>query len=166
MIDQGEIAVYLMYRCRCSADAVGYALREEEGEWVFVKSAGVSGPGTCGEQPRRGKSLAVDDGMVTSRPDLSQQPPKPPVLILFFVPDQHLSEVGMPMQQAFIAFSEQEINLCMRIGSPQLLDEGSGQHHVADECCLDDQDVHAFLGAKVNRHRCGGHMSQAYVDIM
>lgn len=60
------------------------------------------------------------------------------VLIVLFVPDQQVGNIGVALQQSFIALSEQEIDLRIGIVVVQGLNKGSCQYDIPGESGLYD----------------------------
>ena len=93
-----------------------------------------------GEQSGGRISLHVDHAVIFFLPDGHQHFKQVAELLIFFVPHQQMPDEGMLDKQAFIPFSHQEINGRIRNGGVNIFNESSREHHVTDECCLNDQD--------------------------
>ena len=55
------------------------------------------------------------------------------------VPDQHLPQVRMPLEQSFIPFSDEEIYGCIGVVVMQFFDQRGGQDDIANESGLYDE---------------------------
>jgi len=72
--------------------------------------------------------------------------------VLAFIPDEDFVEEWVPRQEGLIAFSDQEVDLCVRVIRVKLFDKGGGEDNVTDKGGLYNQE---FLHGCKGRRFCG-----------
>jgi len=136
---QGQVARYFVDGLRGRSEPVRHPVGKQPGKRVLVKTHRLPGAGQGSQQPRSPKPLAIDHQIVLLGADLVHHLQQSLVFRPFFIPNQHFSEERVMNQQFFIAFAQQEINLCARVKPLQFFYKRRRQHDIADESGLDDQ---------------------------
>ena len=142
MFDQGEVARYFVDGLLRGSEPVRHAVGEQPGERIFVEAHRLPGAGKSRQQSRSAESLTIDHQIVLFGADLAQDLQQCLVFRPLFIPNQHFPEVRMVDQQFFVAFAQQEINLCARVKPFPFFHQRRRQHDITDESGLDDQNFH------------------------
>ncbi len=130
------------------ACGMGYSDIEQKTHRVEIKADPHSCPGKCRQESCGKIALNIHHDIVTFLSDPCEQPEFIAEFLIAFIPYQNFADVRMSLQQRFIPFSEQKVNLCIRIVEPEFFDQSCCQNDISDESGLNDQE--GFLhGAKL-----------------
>lgn len=140
MFDQALVPVGFVQMTFGGESAVRDASVEEKMQGIPIESDPFLSPGERRQQAGREEALYIDDCLITSASDDAQQSKEVPEFPLLFVPYHYLSQVWVSLEQGFIAFSDEEIDLGIGVMLVQFFDQRGGQDDVADEGRLYDEE--------------------------
>ena len=140
MFDQSLVSFGFVEMPACAESPVGYAPIEEEMQRIPVESDPFPCLAKCRQQAGREETLYVHDSVISPASDGTQQSREVLQLPVTLVPDQHLPQVRMPLEQGFIPFSDEEIYGCIGVVVTQFFDQRSGQDDITYEGGLYDKE--------------------------